>query len=333
MPTNNYFGNKLTSFPQQQLLNDLTTEVIKINGVDLLYLPRVLVKDDTLMGEDTLSKFDQSFEVEMYINTAEGFGGDGDMISKFGLDVKDEIILIVNKERFYIVTGLPAPREGDIIYLPMTQGMFEVKFVEDEKPFYSLGKNTVYELTCETFVYNEEIFDVTKGHAGEIFDKVERDHAITVTLSTQTDGSLTNFYDENGVILGTPLVTPTGSDVFFRGSDGKSDEDIYQGVDWANATVKAKIASSVKDKTKVFQITGGAFVAGEAIKQDVTDKATISETNPRGTVLETFSKIISENGVDDQDLDTTYSDNKEYEIEGDSILDFSETDPWSEGDL
>ena len=89
MPTNNYFGNKLTSFPQQELLNSLTREVIKINGVDVLYLPRSVIKKDTLIGEDTLSKFENAYEVEMYINTAEGFGGEGDMISKFGLDIKD----------------------------------------------------------------------------------------------------------------------------------------------------------------------------------------------------------------------------------------------------
>jgi hypothetical protein len=292
MPTNNYFGNKLTSFPQQQLLNDLTTEVIKINGVDLLYLPRTFVKKDTLMDEDVLSKFSKAYEVEMYINSNEGFSGEGDMISKFGLDVKDELILVVNKERFFSVTGLPAPREGDVIYLPMTQGVFEIKFVEDEKPFYSLGKNTVFEITCETFVYNEEKFEIDKLESGEIFDKIEREHAITMTITTETSA-------DNYTV----------------------DAFVYQGESLSLATAKGMVASTTSTTIKIFNIVG-TFVKDQLIKEEQTD-------------IDGNTVVISKNciRVDDQDLSTSHSDNKEFELDGDSILDFSESDPWSEGDL
>ena len=285
MPTNNYFGNKLTSFPQQELLNSLTKEVIKINGVDVLYLPRTMVKKDTLLGEDTLSKFENAYEIEMYINTNEGFSGEGDMISKFGLDVKDEMILVVNKERFYIESGLPTPREGDVIYLPLSQGMFEVKFVEDEKPFYSLGKNTVYEITCETYVYNEEKFEIDVESSGEIFDKVEREHAITITLITESD--FTNY---------------------------KLDEIVYQGDTLATRTAQGIVASFSDTEIKIFNVAGN-FATGLNI---------IGETS--GTTKSCIT-------INDQDLNTAHSDNNQYEIEGDAILDFSETDPWSEGDL
>lgn len=290
MATNNYFGNKLTSFPQQELLNSLTREVIKINGIDVLYLPRSVIKKDTLMGEDTLSKFENAYEVEMYINTAEGFGGEGDMISNFGLDVKDELILVVNKERFYIECGIPTPREGDIIYFPISKGLYEVKFVEDEKPFYSLGKNTVYELTCETFVYSEEKFEIPEESSGKIFDKIEREHAITITLTTEN--SADNY---------------------------EVDEEVFQGGVLATATAKGTVASFTSNTVKVFNVVG-TFVAGtEAVPIPLIGHKSLTSKNLTG--------------VDDQDLDTSYAENKQFETEGDSILDFSETDPWSEGDL
>jgi len=285
MPTNNYFGNKLTSFPQQELLNSLTREVIKINGIDVLYLPRSVIKKDTLLGEDSLSKFENAYEIEMYINTAEGFGGEGDMISKFGLDIKDELILVVNKERFYIECGIVTPREGDIIYLPLSKGLYEVKFVEDEKPFYSLGKNTVYELTCETFVYSEEKFEIPELSSGKIFDKIEREHAITITLTTN---SSTDKYEV--------------------------DEEIYQGANLATATAQGIVASFDNTTIKVFNVVG-TFAKDLAIigNTSLTSKTCLA--------------------VDDQDLNTSYAENKQFETEGDSILDFSETDPWSEGDI
>ena len=296
MATNNYFGNKLTSFPQQELLNSLTREVIKMSGVDVLYLPRSVIKKDTLLGEDASSKFENAYEIEMYINSNEGFSGEGDMISKFGLDVKDELILVVNKERFYIECGIPTPREGDIIYLPLSQGMFEVKFVEDEKPFYSLGKNTVYELTCETFVYSEEKFEIPELSSGKIFDKIEREHAITITLTTENSAD-----------------------------DYEVDEEIFQGSVLATATAKGIVASFTSNSVKVFNVVG-TFVAG-------TEDVPITLIGHKSLTSRNLTAI------DEQDLDTTYADNKQFEIEGDGIdgvegiLDFTESDPWSEGDL
>ena len=290
MATNNYFSNKLTSFPQQELLNSLTREVIKINGINVLYLPRAVIKKDTLLGEDASSKFENAYEIEMYLNTVEGFGGGSDALTKFGLDVQDELILVVNKERFYVECGIPTPREGDIIYLPLSKGMFEVKFVEDEKPFYSLGKNTVYELTCETFVYNEEKFEIAEESSGKIFDKIEREHAITITLTTENS-------DDNY----------------------KIDEEIFQGSVLATATAKGIVASFTNNTVKVFNVVG-TFVAG-------------TEAVPAPLIGHTSETSRNLTRVDDQDLSTAFSDNKEFETEGDSILDFSETDPWSEGDL
>jgi hypothetical protein len=289
MATNNYFKN-FNSFPHQELLNSLTREVIQMSGIDILYLVRTSVKIDDILNEDVLAKYESAVEIEMYVNTPEGFGGAGDIATKFGLDVQDELNMIVNKERFFKETGMAAPREGDLIYLPLDRNLFEIKFVEDEKPFYPLGKNTVYELTCEKFVYSQEEFALPDDGTGtkEIFDKYERKNAITMQLK---------------VAAGSLLY--------------KADETIYQGASLAGATATAQVAD-FNDTTgvlNVFHVTGDFGVGQNVI--GVKSAATRSITN-----------------IDEQtQTSSEYSDNITFETEGDGVLDFSELDPWSEGDL
>ena len=289
MATNNYFKN-FDSFPQQELLNSLTREVIQMSGIDVLYLVRTSVKIDDILNEDVLSRFESAVEIEMYINTPEGFGGAGDIATKFGLDVQDELNMIVNKERFFKETGLAAPREGDLIYFPLDRNLFEIRFVEDEKPFYPLGKNTVYELTCEKFVYSQEEFVLPDDGTGtkEIFDKYERKNAITMQLT---------------VAVGSLLY--------------KADETVYQGSSLAGATATAQVAD-FDDTTgilNVFHVTGD-FATGSNI------------IGVKSNAVRSITKI------DDQvQSSSEYSDNITFETEGDGVLDFSELDPWSEGDL
>lgn len=284
MATNQYFKN-FNSFVQQELINSLTKEVIQISGIDVLYLERKSGKRDDILNEDALSRFTSTREVEMYINTPEGFGGAGDVVSKFGLDVQDELVLIVNKERFTDEVFNAAPKEGDLIYFPLGKGLYEIKFVEHEKPFYSLGKNTVYELTCELFRYSNQVFDIDVSEQGAIFDKIERENSTTIQLTT----------------AGSTLYTPS--------------EFVFQGASLTTATVSAKVASQSGTKLNVYRISG-EFVSGTNV---VGDKST--------TALDLIS-------VDDQiSTSTEYDDNKIFETDGDNILDFSEVDPWSEGDI
>lgn len=284
MPTNNYFKN-FNSMPQQDLLNSLTTEVIQMNGIDVYYLIRTAVNEDTILNEDSSSKFKSVKQVEMYVNGTDGFTGAGDTVSKFGLDIQDELILTVNKHRFLEAVVMKTPREGDLIYFPLNKGLFEIKFVEHEKPFYSLGKNTVFEITCELFQYSDEIFDIPAIEQGAIFEKIERENAITTAL------------------------TVGGVDQYTK------NEIIYQGASLATATVTAKIASQNNNILHVYRVSG-AFIVGNPI---------IGDTSTHSL------NIIS---IDDQDIKTSkYSDNKEFETDGDAILDFTEIDPWSEGDI
>jgi len=132
-------------------------------GRDMLFMPRSLVNLDELFGEDTISKFEYAFPIEMYITTVQAFEGPGDILSQIGIDIKDRVGLVVARKRFRqeVTSVLPdviRPREGDLIYFPLSKTTFEINFVEHENPFYQVGALYTYALTCEVFTYsNEEI--------------------------------------------------------------------------------------------------------------------------------------------------------------------------------
>ena len=155
---------------EQRLIQELINEQLKIYGVEVIYIPRKFVRRESIIEEVTSSKFDDNFGIEAYVNTYEGYSGAGDVLTKFGMSLRDELNLVISKERFEDFIGaflndIPdseigtslRPKEGDIIYFPLGKRLFEVKFVEHEKPFYQLGKTYVYELQCELFEYQDEM--------------------------------------------------------------------------------------------------------------------------------------------------------------------------------
>jgi len=155
---------------EQRLVQDLVNEHLKIYGIEVRYIPRKFVRQQTIIREVQSSTFDDNFLLEAYVNTFDGYGGQGDIMTKFGVSLRDELTVTVSKERFedFISPFLESdedytlasrPREGDIIFFPLGQRLFEVKFVEHEQPFYQLGKNYVYQLKCELFEYEDEILD------------------------------------------------------------------------------------------------------------------------------------------------------------------------------
>lgn len=159
---------------EQFLVQDLINEQLKIYGVDVYYLPRKIVDQTDILKEISMSKFDDNFIIEAYVNNFEGYGRNSDILTKFGLKSTNEVSLTLSKERFdnfigefletgsdseYIIDG--RPREGDLIFFPLGERLFEIKHVEFENPFYQLGKNYIYELSCELFEYEDEIMDTS----------------------------------------------------------------------------------------------------------------------------------------------------------------------------
>jgi hypothetical protein len=159
---------------EQRLVQDLINEQLTIYGVEVTYIPRKFVRKQTIIEEIQSSRFDDNFLIEAYVNTYEGYSGAGDILTKFGMSLRDELTITISKERFedFIAAFLAAmpddeielatrPREGDLVYFPLGQRLFEVKFVEHEQPFYQLGKSYVYELKCELFEYEDEVLDTS----------------------------------------------------------------------------------------------------------------------------------------------------------------------------
>ena len=159
---------------EQRLIQSLINEQLQIYGVEVIYLPRTILSKDEILTEVQSSSFNDNYAIEAYVNTYDGYSGAGDIMTKFGVSLKDELTVTISKERFedFISTFLadmPAserevatrPCEGDLIFFPLGQRLFEIKFVEHEQPFYQLGKNYVYQLKCELFELEDEISNIS----------------------------------------------------------------------------------------------------------------------------------------------------------------------------
>ena len=161
MATNFYFSN-FTNSGEQNLIEDLIIESIRVYGHDLWYIPRTLVAKDELLNEDDLSTFTRAFMIEAYIKNVDSFGGDGDLLSKFGLRISDTVTFTIAIRKFNEDVALYdeqiRPNEGDLIYFPLNRKMFEVQFVEHEAIFYQMGQLQTYDLRCELFEFSQERF-------------------------------------------------------------------------------------------------------------------------------------------------------------------------------
>ena len=183
---------------EQRLVQDLINEQLGIYGVEVTYIPRKFVNRQTIIEEVQQAKFDDNFSIEAYVNTYEGYGGQGDIMTKFGMSLRDELTLTISRERFEdfigaFLTALPddeiivdtRPREGDLVYFPLGQRLFEIKFVEHEEPFYQLGKNYVYQLKCELFEYEGEVIDTSI----DAIDTQIEDEGFITTLNMVSAGT------------------------------------------------------------------------------------------------------------------------------------------------
>jgi len=233
MARNLYFSDAVKS--EQRLYEDIIIESLKMYGQDLYYLPRTIVNENKIFGEDVPSKFNNSYKIEMYIDNSDGFEGEGDLFSKFGVEIRDEATFTVAKKRWNHTVGRnnneitgERPREGDLIYLPMTNSMFEITHVEHESPFYQLANLPTFKMRCSLFEYSDEDLDTGLN----TIDGIEQDHAyeFDLTLSGVTGtfevGERVRQTTAGGVILSGEVsswVSSTNalSIIHFGGSDGK----------------------------------------------------------------------------------------------------------------
>jgi len=199
-PLNPFFRQEVAS--EQRLVQDLVNEHLRMYGQEVYYMPRKYMGTDSIMRENILARFDDAYPIEAYVANVDGFQGSGDLMSKFGIRVTDEATFIISKERFEdyiseIMSNIDAsqnarradstepfptrPMEGDLVYFPLTDSLFEIKFVEHESPFYQLGSLYTFELRCELFEYQQEVIDTS---IDDIDDNVsDVGYVVTLTLA------------------------------------------------------------------------------------------------------------------------------------------------------
>jgi len=187
MATNVHFSQQVQT--EQNLVEDLVVESLRMYGHNCYYLPRKIVNEDTILGDAANSSFEDAYEVEMYLENVEGFEGEGDLYSKFGVEIRDSATFVISRrswERFVsldanLATGL-RPNEGDLIYFPLSKSLFEIKFVEHENPFYQMNKLFVFKMSCDLFEYSGEDFD-TEIPALDTDLELAQGQAIEMTLA------------------------------------------------------------------------------------------------------------------------------------------------------
>ena len=283
MATNSYFTQGTTG--EQDLIENLVIEQIKMFGKNVFYLPRTLVNEDTTFTEDALSKFDDAYEIEAYIEDPTGFTGDGDLFTKFGVRISDQVTFIISRKRFteavddnaqLIVEG--RPNEGDLVYFPMANKIFKIMFVEHEQPFYQLGKIHVWGLKCELFEFSDEQFDT----GVTAIDQIEQDFSVSITINFATGG--TGDFTVGEVVAG-----------------GTS-----------NITAEVKSWDSTNRQLQVFNRTG-IFTVPETITGQSSSAAWTTAS------YNTLNNTSSE-----------YDSNSSFETLADSIIDFSEGNPFGD---
>ena len=284
MPTNVFFNHAVQT--EQHLYEDLVVESLRMYGHETFYLPREIVDEDSILGEDIQSKFGDSYSVEMYIENTDGFEGEGDLFSKFGVQVRDTATFIISLrswERFIsldsnLATGL-RPNEGDLIHFPLSGSLFEIKFVEHENPFYQVGKLFVFKLQCELFEYSGEDFDT-----GNInIDLVEDQQAYTIEMTMNSGGGGTYYANEN-ITLNSIVV---GEVVSWSPSDRKlTIKDNTKTLQVGDTLVGADNGASytISSITDILTMSNDGNSQNKEFEDKADNYLDFSETNPFGEV-------------------------------------------------
>lgn len=206
---------------EQRLLEELVMESIRIYGQDIYYLPLVSVNKDTLYGEIPLARYNNAYPVEMYIKNVDGFGGDGTFLSKFNIEIRDEIEFSISSRVFAEEVGVAEdlfrPREGDLLWFPMVGRMFKISYVNERPVFHQLGTIAFVDLKCQMFEYSNEVFNTGIYE----IDQISEDFSITVGGNELLLESGDVLVDENGFSLLQETATTTTSRI-------NSDNEIIQ---------------------------------------------------------------------------------------------------------
>jgi hypothetical protein len=289
MATNFYFNQKVRS--EQNLYEDIVIEALKAYGQDVFYLPRDLVNEDKILGDDPVSSFNSSYQIEMYIENTEGFEGEGDLFTRFGVEIRDEATFIVSRRRWTNtvqrydneITAV-RPLEGDLIYLPLSKKFFQISHVEHEQPFYQLSNLPVFKLRCQLFEYSGEQMDTGR----DVLDNLEGAYAYKYVLSlTNVTGSPFK--------VGEVITSPSG-----------------------NTTMRGEVVKFSDSDNKLHIVHAGA---DDGKYHTFADSATVTglTTNAQGII----ALVVEENQLSQNEQNTDFST-------GTDFIDFSESNPFGD---
>lgn len=288
MATNLYFSQGVRS--EQNLYEDIVIESLKIYGQDIYYLPRDIVNEDRILGEDVPSRFNSSYKIEMYIENIEGFDGEGDLFTKFGIQIRDAATFVVSRRRWQQTVSRfdndiqsIRPREGDLLYIPFSKKIFEIMHVEHEQPFYQLQNLPTFKLRVELFEYNDENFDTGIVDIDGIEDT---GYTLDLTLVDSSDtafviGNTITHTLSSGVIISGEITSYIDSDNILSVAHVGADDGNF------HLFPAAGVITSLNDDGNTLTRTISAInetVAQVNAQNDyfesLTDFIDFSETNP-----------------------------------------------------
>ena len=364
MATNPYFSQAVRS--EQGLFEDIVIESLKMYGQDIYYLPRDIVNEDRILGDDVPSRFNSSYKIEMWIENVDGFDGEGDLFSKFGVEIRDQATFVVSRRRWNQTIHrhdneitIARPAEGDLLYIPFSSKLFQITHVEHEQPFYQLQNLPTYKLRCELFEYNDEDFDTNV----DVIDDIQTDYAYAYNLtmnttktgatatSTLTGGNITsiNITDGGFGYTSVPIVTISG--------DGKGTAVLSGSGAITAITITNPGGSYVANPTITIAPPGDIeYTVGGIVDQTLSTGVVISgetaEYNPDTNVLKLISfgssdgkfhlpvagrtivdRTLSTGGVIlslSEDIQSSANEQNEYFDTLTDFLDFSESNPFGD---
>jgi hypothetical protein len=345
MSRNVYFshGNK----SEQLFHEDLIVESLSIYGQDMYYIPRTLVAKDEILGEDRLSKFKDAYPVEMYLENVDGFDGQGAFIQKFGLMMEQSATLVVARRRWDQLVGrhgttqLPnRPCEGDLLYFPLTNGLFEIKFVQHQDPFYQIGKLFVYKLQVELFQYASEKLDTGISDI-DVFESLKtQDTSITlngVVVNTIIDNIGIGYSTAPTVTFGINWAATTivkdGAEICWQNR-----RYIATKTGTTSTTAPTHTSGTVNNGTTALRYAG-TRATGTADMGDVDSQSVmrIIITNGGNGYNVPPAIIFTGNGsgasaralIDNMDRPESYGDNNKFRKEAE-VLVFNESNPFGD---
>ncbi len=293
MARNTYFSQG--SVGEKDLYEDMIVEALSIYGQDVYYIPREIISEDDILNSTIESKFNDAYLVEMYIENTEGFDGDGDLLGKFGIEIRDQVTLILARRSFSRATrgsNLTRPREGDLIYLPLSKSLFELKFVEHEQPFYQLNNLTTYKLSCELFEYSGE--DIDTGL--DLIDDVQKIKEVTTSV---------------GIAYSNTSVFTIGEEVNIAFTDSSTGTSEVLGIDEDQSPVILSLGSLTVTDGTVNTLGVGDVITGTKSGAIATISAGEDKTS------ETYST-------------DAFDDSADFEAINNNYIDFSEFNPFGE---